>query len=101
MGRTKEQQREYMREYRRVKRLKDFFGLDGQDVAAVTGGASARIAELEEEVRHLKEELAKRPSSAHGVGHGANADAMIVVADSQYGQRFNTRPFTPVPKKGK
>lgn len=59
-----------------------------------------QVHALEKEVRHLKEELAKRPTSAHGVGHEANADAMIVVADSQYGQRFNTRPFTPVPKKG-
>lgn len=95
MGRTKEQQREYMRDYRARQRPK----LDLPEMMRIDH--AARVRELEEEVRHLKEELAKRPTSAHGVGHGANADAMIVVADAQYGQRFNTRPFTPVPKKGK
>jgi len=42
----------------------------------------ARILDLEEEVRHLKAELASRPS-----------------APLRSDPPFNSRPFTPVPKR--
>lgn len=49
----------------------------------------ARNLELEEEVRHLKAELAKR-----AVPHYSSAPPFL---QSEPG--FNTRPFTPVPKR--
>jgi hypothetical protein len=64
-----------MRSYRAKRR-------DDVALALHHGGSSYaadRIAELEEEVRHLKAELAKRPDQIAPPG-------------------FNTRPFTPVPK---
>lgn len=65
----------YMREYRaRRKRQEWTDSLDDRLVKAYT-----RIGDLEEEVRHLKAELAKRP-----------------MPDIR---PFNSRPFTPVPKK--
>ena len=48
-------------------------------------------ADLEEEVRHLKAELAKRPV--------ASLDRTPRPAPSGPPPGFNTRPFTPVPKK--
>ena len=70
-----------MREYRKRRRL----DLDPYATPTMMRKADAqttRITELEEEVRHLKAELAKRSFSIPG-------------------DRFNTRPFTPVPKSGK
>jgi hypothetical protein len=55
--------------------------------------AQAKIAALEEEVRHLKAELAKRTTNALA---GVGIDAAFV---PDYDVRFNTRPFTPVPKR--
>ncbi len=56
----------------------------------------ARIAELEEEIRHLKAELAKRPGhQASGVTYPM-AEKPIDIGPQL--ERFNTRPFTPVPK---
>jgi uncharacterized small protein (DUF1192 family) len=46
-----------------------------------------RIAELEDEVRHLKAELAKRVTSASQYAAPSIAGG------------FNTRPFTPVPRQ--
>jgi hypothetical protein len=59
----------YMRDYRARGRAGEPIG-DRQTI---------RIAELEEEVARLKRELAKPPIQA--------------------GPTFNSRPFTPVPKK--
>ena len=73
----------YMREYRARKK-------------AATPGADprdARIAALEEEVRHLKSELAKRPTPMQPVGE------MRPVVAEQIGHAFNSRPFTPVPRR--
>jgi hypothetical protein len=64
----------YMRDYRRTRR----------EVAEAADPTVARlrahILDLEEEVRHLKAELAKRPGPS-------------------VGPSFNSRPFTPVPKR--
>ena len=68
----------YMRKYR-ARRKEDLRLLLDVMIPAGMEQDAQRIAELEEEVRHLKAELAKRP----------------VAPDRQ----FNTRPFTPVPKK--
>jgi uncharacterized small protein (DUF1192 family) len=51
---------------------------------------TARILELEEEVRHLKAELAKRPPAALAYS------SAVPMFQPEPG--FNTRPFTPVPK---
>lgn len=52
---------------------------------------TAENARLTEEVRHLKEELAKRPLSCPVItGHMESAHPT---------HAFNTRPFTPVPRK--
>lgn len=89
----------YMRDYRaRKKRIKELAALGEEqseevltkvfdmkdtrgriDAAFAIVKADIRIAELEEEVRHLKTELAQRP----------------VTPDIR---PFNSRPFTPVPK---
>ena len=50
---------------------------------------------LLEEVRHLKEELAKRPLTTQAQANRIAEDLALG------GNAFNTRPFTPVPKKGK
>lgn len=87
----------YMRAYRARRRAEDV-----EDVAALEAASTAdwrnakplaqveaelRVEELEEEVRHLKAELAKRsnPTTAY--------------YDTLKKRAFNTRPFTPVPKK--
>ena len=68
----------YMREYR-AKRA------EGRR-NATKRWANDRIAELEAEVKHLKAELAKRPSAV---------EELVRLKQNQY----STRPFTPVPKK--
>ena len=86
---------EYMRNYRAAKRaetpnispLRDTIDT-GQAVLV------KRISELEDEVAHLKRELAKRgPLLPEAVKRSLDA----------YGspRGFNTRPFTPVPKHPK
>ena len=89
----------YMRQYRaRKKRIRELAALGDEqsdevltkvfdmsntrgriDAAFTIVKADIRIAELEEEVRYLKTELAKRATPAI--------------------RPFNSRPFTPVPKK--
>jgi hypothetical protein len=77
-----------MREYRARKRAAH----ERYDEAKpLIGALKSRITELEEEVRHLKEELAKRPDFVR--------DLQKAYADEQ--RRFNSRPFTPVPKRVK
>jgi hypothetical protein len=68
----------YMREYRARKKaaVQPYVGQEIDPGAWYLG----RITELEEEVRRLKSELAKRPAPVPT-------------------ERFNTRPFTPVPKR--
>lgn len=68
----------YMREYRKRQRRETVMNttMPAQAVRDLIE-AQDRIRELEEEVRRLKRDLAVRPESG-----------------------FNTRPFTPVPKKG-
>jgi hypothetical protein len=62
--------------------------------------ALARVKDLEEEVRHLKAELAKR---AHEPIGRVTAVRNVIGPSGRglmiEGERFNTRPFTPVPKK--
>lgn len=77
----------YMREYR--KRRKEDQRLVNVMVEATWGSDAARIAELEEEVRHLKAELAKRPQIVSASDHSGEPHL----------RPYNTRPFTPVPKK--
>jgi hypothetical protein len=62
-----------------------------------------RIAELEAEIKHLKAELAKRETfDKAGTRMTVNVPASIGpnVRDQIAGS-FNSRPFTPAPKKGK
>jgi uncharacterized small protein (DUF1192 family) len=77
----------YMREYRARKRIADLPAAEAPDALQASVRSliwhQERIEELQEEVRHLKAELAKRPSQL------------------VYSERFNTRPFTPVPKTKK
>jgi hypothetical protein len=76
----------YMREYRARKRrtVDDIVVLD-----------RLRIEQLEEEVRHLKAELAKRQPT-----HELDAlTSLPEPATLTPPGRFNTRPFTPVPKR--
>lgn len=116
MGRTKEQSREYMRAYRARERDKiKVTGVWANDETSepLNMGPSwrpsgdlfaalAKVGELEEEVRHLKEELAKRPTM--NVEEGVvtlprtprKGDRITIITPG-----FSTRPFTPVPKKGK
>jgi len=72
-----------MREYRKRQRRETVMNttMPAQAVRDLID-AEDRIRVLEAEVRHLKAELATRPAA--------------IVASG-----FNTRPFTPVPKKGK
>jgi len=81
---------EYMREYRARNHVTTV------EVAPEPGDPPVarlreRVLELEEEVRHLKAELAKRP-----------AETLVTVREGALLQwpepGFNTRPFTPVPK---
>lgn len=128
MGRTKEQQREYMREYRARHKLIVALPTPEGSVAidlALNGNEWAvtsanRIRELEEEVRHLKAELAKRPklgklTTTVDIGPFDDPDpAKHVVRTSVHSlasqprgldplaadaHAFNSRPFTPAPKR--
>lgn len=116
MGRTKEQQREYMREYRArlaLQRVEDATTypqlVDG--LTDAMRAANTRIAELEEEVHHLKQQLA-RTSLLYGdpvcqdcgLEAGPKREALHAErSKTEMGtsmmERFNTRPFTPVPKR--
>ena len=97
---------EYMRDYR-AKRTKaereatvEMVGLvsgsTSEGDVAVILGQSKRITELEAEVKHLKAELAKRQESMFGV----RTEMPRTAQDFHHGS-FNSRPFTPAPKKGK
>ena len=66
----------YMREYRRRKGV---IVVDPDDPTEMR--LRAQIEQLEDEVKYLKAELAKRP------------------AQTITGHQYSTRPFTPVPKK--
>jgi hypothetical protein len=71
----------YMREYRARREAAGIveFGYDGPTDADL-------IAELEQEIRHLKEELAKRPEP------GGIRPKLTAV------ERYDQRPIRPVPK---
>jgi hypothetical protein len=81
-----------MRDYRHRKRAQRVANKIAQNLNAgpPDGGlgktVGQRIQELEEEVRHLKAELAKRQP----VDDWDSISAM---------RSFNSRPFTPVPKR--
>jgi hypothetical protein len=79
----------YMRDYR-ARRGADERGTDGQAI---------RIAELEAEVARLKRLLAGRPEPQRLHPHPLLA-AMGLDENTEPIGRFNSRPFTPVPKKG-
>ena len=90
---------EYMRAYR-ARRKARVLGVAAtmEELADITNTEMARqairIAELEDEVRHLKAELAKR------IGMSTiTANAAPISHTETRG--FNSRPFTPAPKKGK
>jgi uncharacterized small protein (DUF1192 family) len=87
----------YMREYRARRKTKvtDMTTVPGRIAAAFDiAKAEMRIAQLEEEVRHLKAELAKRqPTHELDALTSLREPATLPVRG-----QFNTRPFTPVPK---
>jgi len=111
----------YMREYRKrnkkglIAELEFRSGLADdirESMEETIRQQSGRIAELdarnvglEEEVRHLKAELAKRPATRELIErsiataprrtHTGHRDGNPGAASD----RFNTRPFTPVPKR--
>lgn len=69
----------YMRDYRAARHPRE----DAPEQADPTlARLRARILDLEEEVRHLKAELAKRPDQPR-------------LSDPP----FNSRPFSPAPKR--
>ena len=96
---------EYMRNYRaKIKSMSDAIrttteAADRLDIAieSQAPGLLDRIAELEAEVKHLKAELAQRGTPT------AFAEDWADPAMDVYNQlgSFNSRPFTPAPKKGK
>ena len=112
----------YMREYRKRRKMgqsiRDIIATEqppalerdearrmASDYATLANDQRKRIAELEEEVRHLKAELAKRPATRELIErsiataprrtHTGHRDGNPGAASD----RFNTRPFTPVPKR--
>jgi serine/threonine-protein kinase RIO1 len=96
--RTKEEQAAYMREYRAKRADRDDIAqaaAGGPDFTAVErqDPRDARIAALEEEVRHLKQQLAVKLVAA------AAPPTVDAVSRTRIEPGFNTRPFTPVPKK--
>jgi hypothetical protein len=76
---------EYQRAYRARQRAKRAEVAEPADPTVAR--LRARILELEEDVRHLKAELAKRPI----VGSAPSAPPPLR-------RQFNSRPFRPVPK---
>ena len=117
----------YMREYRKrnkkglIAELEFRSGLADdirESMEETIRQQSGRIAELdarnvglEEEVRHLKTELAKRPQAGRhnpcptcsGTGDLTNRQLDDLVTSEVRAHRaervFNSRPFTPVPKR--
>ena len=98
---------EYMRAYRARRKAE----ADARETAAIRlidktvehdqRPLLKRIAELEAEVKHLKEELAKRPVVEEPITM-PNGDAGHQWRRAPYSEPgFNSRPFTPAPKKGK
>jgi hypothetical protein len=84
-----------MREYRAAKKVAH----ERYDEAKpLIGHLKTRVGELEDEVRHLKAELAKRPALLDELDRlqtGPNPLREIQRAT----ERFNTQPFTgPIPK---
>jgi len=63
--------------------------------------AMARITELEAEVKHLKAELAKRPTGGLFMPLEVEAEFKAIQDRMKRPGQFNSRPFTPAPKKGK
>jgi hypothetical protein len=62
---------------------------------ALARAERAKREELEDEVRHLKAELAKRADAIERLPQPVNrADAVAIARGG-----FNTRPFTPVPRE--
>lgn len=104
MPRTPEQNREYMRRYRAVRKVMaqvaaqtpdqalDEARRFATDYATLYNDTARERDALIEEVRHLKEELAKRPLT--------KASAVLPYTNDQLAEPpYNSRPFTPVPKK--
>jgi len=96
---------EYMRAYRARKKAEA--GTVGYVTVASYGpatdlppdpvpGLTKRIIELEAEVKHLKAELAKRPIPPY-----TEVERLSGSLYNDPTERFNSRPFTPAPKKGK
>ena len=87
---------EYMRAYRARKKAEqkaehEVFTFDGHDLRDLK-----RISELEAEVKHLKAELAQRAVVA-----GSQVGIPVPGLSRTTTAGFNTRGFTPAPKKGK
>ena len=94
----------YQREYRKRQRREQIMNttMPAQAVRSLVD-AEDRIKTLKAEVKHLKEELAQRETfDKAGTRMTVNVPASIGpnVRD-QIAGGFNSRPFTPAPKKGK
>ena len=78
----------YMRTYRARKKVETAENTDPVRDWPKVALDRQRIVELEAEVKHLKADLARRPPPR-----------MPIRAASPAEERFNSRPFTPAPKK--
>jgi len=77
---------EYMRNYRALRKINEANSEEIADTASTIAVLQRqKIEALEAEVKHLKAELARRSGSLY----------------NDPTERFNSRPFTPAPKKGK
>lgn len=82
----------YMREYRaRKKAAHEDYDAAKPTIGRIKSECAERIRQLEEEVRHLKAELANRPMGLV-IGPGRRPP---VVLDEDYSKR----PIRPVPKR--
>ena len=98
----------YQREYRKARKLQD--AVNGLTKPRTL--KDERIRQLEAEVQHLKAELAKRPTlpkfdliyEQKGAQQKPSPEweHINAISGTQPGRgTFNSRPFTPAPKKGK
>lgn len=95
----------YMRAYRARKKAEREAYIVNDKPHKSAPYLQAALDAANDEIRHLKEELAKRSSdgwseSAERAGMSVpQLKAKVREADT-YARGFNSKPFTPVPKKG-
>ena len=93
---------EYMRNYRALRKINEANSEEIADtVSTIAVLQRQKIEALEAEVKLLKAELAKRPVVEEPITM-PNGDAGHQWRRATYSEPgFNSRPFTPAPKKGK